>query len=131
MRPPAPSDPLPARIRRYFEQAPAAGAPAAGEAGWGRGAAGSDAAEARVVAYLRLAPDGRVAALRYQAWGCPHVLATLAWLAEAWPGRPPDELPAAGPEGWARELCVPIEKLGRLLVIEDALRAARADAPKP
>lgn len=131
MRPPRAADPLAPRVRRYFESTPGAGEPPAGEAGWRSGRAGSEAAEARVVVHLRLGPDGRVAALRYQAWGCPHVLATLAWLAECWPGRPADSPPEGGPQGWARELGVPVEKLGRLLVIEDAVRDALAGLPKP
>lgn len=129
MRPPRAPDPLSARVRAYFTSLPGAGTPPPDEAGWRTGRAGSEAAEAVVVVHLRLSPSGQLLALRYQAWGCPHVLATLAWLAEVWPGQPGSALPAGGPQGWARELDVPVEKLGRLLVIEDAVRAA-IEGPK-
>ena len=65
---------------------------------------------------------GRIIAVRYQAYGCPHTLAVCEWLAE--------ELEAGrlrsigAPADWCRTLDIPIVKLGRLLVVEDALRAA-------
>ncbi len=123
MRPPQAEDVLTPLARQYFERAPGAGtsgnAPAG--AGWRRGSAGSPAAGAVIVVDLRLDPAGTVRALRWQAWGCPHTLAVLGWLSEQWVGRPLTEPPAGGPDGWARALGVPIEKLGRLLLIEDAL----------
>lgn len=119
MRSPQAEDVLTPLARQYFERAPGAGAPTG--AGWRRGAAGSPAASACVVVYLQLDPAGCVQGLRWQAWGCPHVLAVLGWLSEQWVGRPLTSPPGGGPEGWARALGVPIEKLGRLLLIEDAL----------
>ncbi|MGH8229288.1 MAG: aminotransferase class V-fold PLP-dependent enzyme [Steroidobacteraceae bacterium] len=61
---------------------------------------------------------------RFEARGCPHTLATAAWLAREVRGRRCEDLPGAGPEAWARTLEVPVEKLGRLFAIEDALVAA-------
>lgn len=126
MRAPRAAEPLPEAIRQLFEATPGAGAPPADEPGWYRGFAGSEAAEARVEVFVRCAADGRVTALRYRVWGCPHTIATLAWLAGAWPGRTLDDPPAGGPLGWQAALAIPVEKLGRLLVIEDALAACRA-----
>jgi len=68
---------------------------------------------------------------RYRAYGCPHTLAACEWVARQLQGCELSALsPAAlaqavgGPLEWARDLAVPQPKLGRLLVIEDALRAA-------
>lgn len=70
---------------------------------------------------------GTIADCRFQAWGCPHTLAAAA-LARAillTEGRP---LPDAA--RLARELEVPAEKMGRLLVVEDAAKALLADAAR-
>jgi hypothetical protein len=122
---------LSADVRQLFEATPGAGAPPAGEAGWRHGLAGSLAAEGCVEVWLRLTSDGAVQALRYRVWGCPHTIAALAWLAQRWPGGRPDSPPGGGPPGWQAALAIPVEKLGRLLIIEDALRAAGAGAPDP
>jgi hypothetical protein len=121
---------LSAEVRQLFEATPGAGAPPAGEPGWRYGRAGSVAAEASVEVWLRLADDGAVQALRYRVWGCPHTIAALAWLAQRWPGRRRDSPPGEGPQGWQAALAIPVEKLGRLLVIEDALRAAGVGTPE-
>jgi hypothetical protein len=49
-----------------------------------------------------------------------------AQLCEALRGRTRQALIPGSPGGWAREHGVPAEKLGRLLVVEDALRACLA-----
>lgn len=65
--------------------------------------------------------DGSVRRASFKAYGCPHTLAAAAWLAGRLEGRSRAELIPGKPEDWARELAVPVEKLGRLLRIEDAL----------
>jgi hypothetical protein len=65
-------------------------------------------------------------AVRFQAFGCPHVIAIADWIAQeaaaaALPGTP--GLPESVPELRER-FDVPAEKTGRLLVIEDAWIAA-------
>jgi cysteine desulfurase len=88
-----------------------------------RGDAGSPAQEAWVRFHLLV--DGHVVKdARFQAYGCPHTLAVAAWIAGQLAGRPRDDLVGEGPQSWAREHSVPVEKLGRLLVIEDALNDA-------
>lgn len=131
MRAPRAVEPLSAEVRRLFETTPGAGAPPPAERGWYRGAAGSEAAEARVEVFVRCDPQGRVTAMRYRVWGCPHTIAALAWLSCEWPGRRLDDPPAGGPLGWQAALAIPVEKLGRLLVIEDAIAACRAAAARP
>jgi cysteine desulfurase len=67
---------------------------------------------------------GIVKAARFKAYGCPHTLAVMDWLTRRLPGRARDDGPPGTPARWAEELSVPVEKLGRLLVIEDALLAS-------
>jgi cysteine desulfurase len=66
---------------------------------------------------------GTVKAARFKAYGCPHTLAVAEWLAGRLSGRTRAEGAPGNPTTWAETLSVPVEKLGRLLVIEDALRA--------
>jgi cysteine desulfurase len=67
---------------------------------------------------------GTVKSARFSAYGCPHTLAVSAWLCEALEGARTDNLAVGAPIEWAEKFAVPPEKLGRLLVVEDALRAA-------
>jgi cysteine desulfurase len=71
---------------------------------------------------LRVAGD-TVKDARFRALGCPHTLEVAAWLCERLRGRSRADLIPGTPEEWARARAVPVEKLGRLLLIEDALRA--------
>ncbi len=128
MRAPQAPEPLAADVRRLFESTPGAGAPPAAEPGWHRGCAGSEAAEACVEVFLRRDAEGRLLALRYRVWGCPHTIAVLGWLAREWPGRHLDDPPGGGARGWLAAVGAPVEKLGRLLVVEDAIAAARTAA---
>jgi cysteine desulfurase len=64
---------------------------------------------------------GVVKSALLKAYGCPHTLAVATWVAERLRGRGRAELAPGTPAEWAEALAVPIEKLGRLLVVEDAL----------
>ncbi|MGH8217471.1 MAG: iron-sulfur cluster assembly scaffold protein [Steroidobacteraceae bacterium] len=87
-----------------------------------RGEAGGPAEDVWVRFHVRLDGD-TVKDARFEARGCPHTLATAAWIASRLPGRRWAEGVVGTPHDWARELAVPVEKLGRLLVLEDALIA--------
>jgi cysteine desulfurase len=60
---------------------------------------------------------------RFQTYGCPHTLAVAAWLTHRLVGTDLKAPRTGAPADWAREMGVPVEKLGRLLVVEDALQA--------
>lgn len=110
--------------RRYFEDARAAGT--ATGAGWFRGAAGSRAQGTWVQFDLQVRADGARSILgaRFLAFGCPHVIAVCQWLAEHAIGLAADpRLPESVPSLRAR-FEIPAEKLGRILVVEDAWAAA-------
>ncbi len=71
---------------------------------------------------------GRFVACRFRAWGCPHVLAAAARTAERLAGAVVAEEAACDTRTLMQALQAPAEKLGRLLVVEDAERALRAAA---
>jgi NifU-like protein involved in Fe-S cluster formation len=115
-------------VRRLFRDLPGAGTLDA--PGVTHGEAGSIEQEAWVRFHLQVA-DGVVKDARFQAYGCPHTLATAAWLSQQLPGRTLAQLAVCAAADWARALSVPVEKLGRLLVVEDALRACVTPGPIP
>ncbi len=86
------------------------------------GEAGGPGQETWVRFHLTVA-DGTVKDARFQAYGCPHTLQIASWLVRQLPGRTPEQGVPGTPASWAEAASVPVEKLGRLLVVEDALRA--------
>ena len=66
---------------------------------------------------------GRVADCVFRAWGCPHTLAAAAWIVQELRSHPVAGRAAIDAARLARELDVPPEKMGRMLVVEDALEA--------
>ena len=120
-------DSLSPLARRYFDGLPGAGTfssiPSEEATTVIHGEAGSIAQEAWVRFHLRVA-GGTVKAALFQAYGCPHTLAATAWITEQLPGRSRASLLPGKPAEWLVKLAVPVEKLGRLLIVEDALQAA-------
>jgi len=66
---------------------------------------------------------GEVRALRFLAWGCPHVIASAEAFCADFEGRPVAELLEFSASDLMQSLSVPLEKTGRILVIEDAVRS--------
>jgi hypothetical protein len=112
--------PYSALVARLFAEAPGAGPPDG--PGWSAGEADEPLTGTRVRVYLR-AEGGRVAACRYQVRGCPHTVAAAALAAAGLPGRPVAGLDLE-PAALAREIDAPPSKLGRIFVIQDAVRRA-------
>jgi len=119
---------LTASARRYFQDLPGGGAMPPGP-DVRCGEAGTVAVGTQVRFHVAV-NAGVVTAARFQAYGCPHTLAVCAWLTERLVGQAAlaDDFArqplVGGPHAWAREMGVPPEKLGRLLLVEDALNAA-------
>lgn len=65
--------------------------------------------------------DGVVRSSRYRVFGCPHTVAAASWVAEWLEGRPARALRQFDAHQLAARLELPVEKLGKLLLIEDAL----------
>jgi cysteine desulfurase len=112
-------------VRRYFRAAPR---PPAfpednGPPGIRHGRSGRQSDGTAVFFELQI-DGGIVRSARFSAYGCPHTVAVVAWLAEVLEGRMLEAGMPGTPAEWARQFDVPVEKLGRLLIVEDALRAA-------
>jgi NifU-like protein involved in Fe-S cluster formation len=110
-------------VERHFAHPVGAGRWSAGDGQVASGEAGSEALGTHVRFELRV-DDGLVTEARFQAFGCPHTIAAASWLAEHLPGRSLESPMPIPILELARLLEVPTEKAGRLLVVEDALRAA-------
>src|SRR5262245_30744565 len=67
--------------------------------------------------------DGVIQTVRFEAFGCPHTVAAADLTAERLEGRPLDALRRVDARALMAELEVPVEKLGKLLRIEDAAAA--------
>ena len=119
--------------RRYFDQPVACGALSG--PGTFRGTAGGRAQGTWVQFDVRTAGEARIIeAARFLAFGCPHVIAVAAWLAEHAVGRRVGTALPESVQTLRARFDAPVEKLGRLLIVEDAwtsvMRAAMSvDAP--
>jgi NifU-like protein involved in Fe-S cluster formation len=107
--------------RKYFESALNAGELAG--PGVFRGAAGRREEGTWVQFDLQI-KSGAVSAARFLALACPHVIAVSAWLAEQAVGQPVQVRLPESVQALRDRFAVPIEKMGRLLIIEDAWLAA-------
>jgi cysteine desulfurase len=119
-------DPLSPQVRQYFTALPGAGRLADADGRVLRGEAGGVAQDVWVRFHVR-AEIGVVKEARFQALGCPHTLAAAAWLTVQLAGRHLQAGVPGGPLDWAGALSIPVEKLGRLLIVEDALQRCLQD----
>lgn len=65
----------------------------------------------------------RIRKLRFKAWACPHVIAASEAFCEEYEGKSAAELLEFSANGLMQSLSVPVEKTGRILVLEDAVRS--------
>ena len=109
--------------RRYFESAATAGELQGPDIL--RGAAGDKDQGAWVQFDLKVT-NGIVEASRFLAFACPHTIAVAAWLTETAIGKPLRPSLPESTQALRARFEVPVEKMGRLLVIEDAWSRAAA-----
>ena len=93
------------------------------------GRAGRRDQGAEFVMSARIADD-KIAAARFEAYGCPHCVAAGSWLSESLVGADRDRVSRWSWRDLAEALEVPTEKRGRLLILEDAMRALAEDWQK-
>jgi NifU-like protein involved in Fe-S cluster formation len=70
-----------------------------------------------------------ISELRYRVFGCPHLIAAAEWACENLEGQSTSELGAFDREACMRILDVPVEKTGRILLLEDALAGLGKQLP--
>ncbi len=66
---------------------------------------------------------GILAAFRFQVFGCPHLIAAAEVCCERFEGGPVNELDNFAVSVLMETLGVPVEKTGRILLLEDAVRS--------
>jgi hypothetical protein len=99
-----------------------------------RGAAGSRSAGTWVqfdVRVARTSTGPRVREVRFLAFGCPHVIAAAELVAEEGEGGASEPRLPQCVHTLRERLEAPVEKLGRLFVVEDAWVAALRGAAAP
>jgi NifU-like protein involved in Fe-S cluster formation len=112
--------------QRYFRSA-AAGAGVLEGPDVHRGAAGGRA-QGTWVQFDEQSNSGIIQAARFLVFGCPHTIAVSAWVAEHAVGRAAQAVLPESVHQLSERFEVPVEKRGRLLIIEDAWVAAVAGA---
>jgi hypothetical protein len=113
--------------RRHFEHPARVGTLAGPDCH--RGAAGSLSAGTWVQFDVRLTPNGtRVREVRFLAFGCPHVIAAAELVAGEGEGGAAEPRLPQSIDSLRERLDAPVEKLGRLFVVEDAWLAALRSA---
>jgi NifU-like protein involved in Fe-S cluster formation len=107
--------------RRYFESAANAGQLRG--PGVFRGAAG-DRNQGTWVQFDLQVRKRVIEQARFLAFACPHSIAVSAWLTEVATGKPLERRLPESVQTLRERFEVPTEKMGRLLIIEDAWLAA-------
>ena len=69
--------------------------------------------------------NGLIRAIRFNVYGCPYTVAAVDWAAEWLEGRETGALLGLGMIDRRKELGVPLDRLGKLLLIEDAAAACQ------
>ncbi len=90
----------------------------------GRAGRREHGAEFRLTARIA---DAKIVAARFEAYGCPHCVAAGSWLTTQLVGVDRERLAAWSWRDIAQALRVPTTKRGRLLILEDAVRALAED----
>ena len=108
-------------VRRYFSAASHAGDFSGQGVGYVTAAADEGGAGARIRLSGRV-DNGVWAALRYRIFGCPHLIAAAEAMCERFEGCPADSVRSLPLDELLADLEVPVEKTGRLLLLEDAFR---------
>jgi NifU-like protein involved in Fe-S cluster formation len=109
-------------VAELFQRTPFAGQMDSG-AGVFVGTAGSQAEGAEVRFWLK-SGGGRIQAISFRAYGCPHTIAAAAWVAQHARGLMLADVDRTTWLEVERALAIPPQKRGRLLIVEDALKAA-------
>lgn len=109
------------RVAEYFSRPVNVGVPPGEPASLCVGEAGNREHGVHVVFTMRVV-DQRVEELRFSAFACPHTIAACCYVTERLAGAPVGTLLELSPDELMKALDVPVEKMGRMLLVQDALR---------
>ncbi len=71
---------------------------------------------------------GIIGEMAFRVWGCPHLIAALELVCERLVEQPVASLENYDLADITQELCIPAEKMGRILLLEDALATLWAES---
>lgn len=114
-------DPYNAEVRRCFENPVHAG-DLDGRYAVALSAEGRDAAQGAWLVIAAGIDEGNIAAMRFRALACPHLLAAAELACRDLEGEAGGALLTYSALGLRDRLALPVEKTGRLLLLEDVLR---------
>ena len=123
------ADPYSARVRNLFAST--------AHAGTIDGGISARVGDQGVQVELWASADGdRVKSLKYRVWGCPHLIAAAEAFCTGYQGQRVAHFKDFSAAGLMQTLAVPVEKTGRILVLEDAVRSLgaairSASSPQP
>jgi NifU-like protein involved in Fe-S cluster formation len=67
--------------------------------------------------------DKKMCDVGFRAYACPHIIAACSLMADHLDGQPAERLTDPGLPDVLKELEIPVEKAGKILILQDALRA--------
>jgi len=108
-------DPYSPLVRRLFAEPRHAGRAGAGANAY------AESSDARVELRACVV-DGVLTELGFRAWGCPHLIAACEYVCDRFEGAGVDAFGNFEVRSLVDKLSMPVEKTGRLLVLEDAIR---------
>jgi len=65
--------------------------------------------------------DGHLTNPGFRVFACPHIMAGCNWLAAELAGKPVESLLELSPQTLQAKFEIPVEKAGKLLILQDAL----------
>jgi len=114
-------DPYNAETRALFANPAHAGDLQAGPARSALAEVSESSAGAKIQLAVGLV-DGQIQKCRFRVLGCPHLIAASEWLCRTLEGGPAADLADFRAADCMEPLGIPIEKTGRILLLEDAIR---------
>ena len=118
------------RVRAYFDRPMHAGDLPAGSGPGVSAEAFEGGAGARIL-LTAVTDNATLAVLRFRVFGCPHLIAAAEAVCERFEGKPVKILAEFNAAELMATLDVPIEKTGRILLLEDALRLLESRLGQP
>ena len=110
------------RVRRHFANPVHAGRLPEKYNGGVVGEARESETGARVV-LSAVVDEGMIRVLRYQVFGCPHLIAAAEAFCDEAEGKALSALTGLDVSGLMNSLTIPVEKTGRVFILEDAALA--------